>query len=199
MPGKTPNEAFSAFVDPLAGALKCIVRTKIQHSEGGRNTLGRTHTLFLTGKPDGPDEGYLRLKGCQLEFMARMRYEIIHDESPRGPYRVTTRAYEYAIQTVDKVEILAYHWHPSSNSHEIRPHLHIGLAQLKKDAVLHRKHHMLTGRVTLEGAIEVAITYGAQPLREDWKDVLAASEGPHLRHRSWHADYISELGTTVDQ
>lgn len=203
MPGKTPPEAFSAFVDPLAEALKCIAVTKYRPSPGGQAVVDVEHSLQLTG--DHENE-YTRLKGLavvgdrttRLEFMARMRYKIIEDARPDyGRFRVTTRAYDYALQTADKSLVVAYHWHPSGSSHEVRPHLHLGSTQLTKDSVLTKKQHILTGRITLENAIETAIQLGAEPRFPDWREILEMCERPHLQWRTWNHDYELETGEKI--
>lgn len=185
MPGKSPYQAFSAFVEPLADALTCISQVRFEVSEGGKNVLGVNHALYLTGTKI--NDGHARLKGePRLEFRARMFYEIIADDRrDYGPYRVTTRSYDYSLRTADCRGIIDYHWHPSGRSHEIRPHIHIGNAQLAEDAVLAKKDHILCGRVTLEEVIRNAIGQGAVPLIDKWDDRLTLSESPHKLFRSW--------------
>lgn len=196
MPGRSPYDAFSAFVDPLTEALKCVATVKDAVTPGGKTMLGREHGLFLTGNAN---EGFVKLKastgGRRLEFKAQMRYRIIEDDRKGfGPYRITTRAYDYTIQTQDKSLVIAYHWHPTGLSHVTTPHLHLGVSQLQHDAVLSEKGHYPTGRVTLENVIAVAIENGAQPLHSDWQEILHMCEAPHLRYRSWHANYELETG-----
>ncbi len=199
MPGRTPQEAFSAFVDPLGEALKCVATAKILHSAGGTVRLGVEHALMITGNDN---DGYTKLRSLpdkrKLEFMARMRYLIIEDEREGyGPYRITTRAYDYAIQTQDKALVIAWHWHPSGNSHVTEPHLHLGSSQLSADSVLSEKAHYPTGRITFEAAIAASIQLGAKPNYEDWREILAMCEGPHIQYRSWHKDYERETGQKI--
>lgn len=199
MPGRTPQEAFSAFVDPLGEALKCVAHTKILHSAGGNARLDVEHGLFITGLDN---EGYTKLKPTpgkpKLEFMARMRYLIIKDDRDGyGPFRITTRAYDYSIQTQDKMLVIAYHWHPVGTSHVTTPHFHIGSAQLSADSVLSEKDHYPTGRITFESVIGAAVQAGAKPNYEDWREILDMCEGPHLKYRSWHKDYELETGQKI--
>jgi len=194
MPGKTPYEAFSAFVEPLAGALNCVSQVRFEVTEGGKNQLGKVHGLFLTGTKI--NDGYVPLKGAarRLEFRARMLYEIIKDDRETyGPLRVTTKAYDYSLRTADHQGVFDYHWHPTGLSHESRPHVHIGAAQLRTDAVLAAKDHIPTGRITLEAVVRQAIAVGAEPLLKGWEDRLAASEGPHILFRSWQMDHDREV------
>lgn len=192
MPGSSPREAYRAFVTPLAIALSCVASVKVQPSAGGMAVLSKDHNLYLTrqGETD-----YVRLRGKpSLELRARMVYRLIEDPRPGyGPYRVTTRAYEYSLQRATGEAVLDYHWHPLGGSHEHLPHLHVGSTQLRRDGVLGNKHHLLTGRVTLESVIRTAIGLGVTPLHDDWSERLAATEEPHLRHRSWSADPGREI------
>ncbi len=196
MPGKKPYEAFSAFVEPLADALSCIAVTKIQTSDRGKESLDRVHQLHLTGVVN---DGYVKLAGsAHLELRARMYYQIIRDDRDGyGPYRISTRGYDYSLCTADRAAILDFHWHPLGQSHETRPHVHIGSTQLRADSVLTNKQHIGTGRITFEGAIREALALGAGPVRADWDERLNACEGPHLAHRSWSIDYERETGQKI--
>jgi hypothetical protein len=97
MPGRTPYEAYRAFVEPLAAALACVATAKIQPSAGGTHILYRDHNLYLTRQGDSD---YVRLQGePALDFRARMVYRLIED--PRagfGPILDTTRAYDYSLR-----------------------------------------------------------------------------------------------------
>jgi len=76
----------------LADALKCVVITKIEHSEGGAAVVDRKHNLYITGRGN---DGYKRLGSSRLELRARMSYKIITDgRADYGPYRVTTLGYD---------------------------------------------------------------------------------------------------------
>ena len=192
MPGRTPHEAFSAFVNPLASALACIAKAKVEISPGGRDVMGVKHNLYITGRQN---EGYLRLGRSGLELRARMYYAII--DEPReeyGPIRITTRGYDYSIRATDGRAVLDFHWHPLGRSHETRPHLHIGSMQLRDDAVLANKQHVLTGRVTFESVIRQLIDMGVEPQLGDWSRRLDEGEGPHVLYRSWAMDYERETG-----
>lgn len=185
MAGRNPTEAFSAFVEPLTNALACITQVRYEVTEGGRKTVGGPHGLYLTGMKN--NEGYAALGGeAHLEFRARMFYEIITDDRPDyGPYRVKTLSYDYSLRTADSRGVIDYHWHPTGKSHEVRPHIHIGTAQLADDAVLAKKDHILCGRITLEEVIRNAIGLGTKTLVAKWDDRLVESEGPHKLFRSW--------------
>ena len=200
MPGNTPYEAFSAFVTPLADALKCIVAfPRVEYSSGGSAVLDTKHNLHLTGRhPDNDD--YLRLGSTDIELRARMFYMIIRDErEDYGPFRITTRGYDYSIRKRDGTKVLDYHWHPTGLSDERRPHVHLGSAQLAEGAVLSNKQHLLTGRVTFEAVVRQLISLSVPPRYPDWSDVLDLCETPHLLYRTWSTDYKQELGRAVPE
>jgi len=193
MPGQTSFEAYNAFATPLEAALACVAVAKIQPSAGGKKVLHEDHRLYLTRQGDSD---YVRLKGDPvLELRARMVYRLIEDPRPGyGPIRVTTRAYDYSLRRTTGEAVVDYHWHPEGDSHESRPHVHIGSAQLRGDGVIGNKHHLHTGRVTFESVIRTAVELGARPLHQDWMRRLHATEEPHIQHRSWSADPGSGIG-----
>jgi hypothetical protein len=192
MPGRSAYEAYEAFVAPLASALSCIAVAKIQPSQGGKNVLHEDHNLHITGVAN---DQYVRLKGePAFELRARMVYRLIEDPRPAyGPLRVTTKSYDYSLRLATGQGVFDYHWHPDGNSHETRPHLHIGSSQLAADGVIAKKRHLHTGRITFESVIRTVIEIGATPLREDWENRLNAAEWPHIQHRSWSIDPAGEL------
>ncbi|MBI1757964.1 MAG: hypothetical protein HYR62_01830 [Actinobacteria bacterium] len=186
MPGRTPYQAFEAFVAPLETALCCIATVKFQCSAGGKAEVlpvdgAADHQLFVN------NDTYIELRGpSKLTLKVRMRYKIIEDSRESyGPYRVTTKAYIYSLQDSGGQAMLDYHWHPTGQSDEVRPHLHLGATQLTEGAVLSRKTHVLTGRVTLEDVIRMAIRLGATPVVPNWEDRLTSTESPHKLYRSW--------------
>lgn len=169
----------------MANALSCVIRhPQPSVTPGGKSEKGRQHGILLTGDANG---GYARLSGKHgLEMLARLRYEIVPDDRDSyGPLRVTTKAYDYSIQTADKSKIIDFHWHPAGSSCVTFPHCHIGGAQLRDDAVLTRKMHVPTGRITLEYAIRFAVEIGCEPHNDRWEKVLEGTEAPHLQFRSW--------------
>ena len=179
MPGRTPREAVDAFLAPLQDTLSCVARAKITLSEDGRATIGRIHALTLNR-----DEA-LKLKGAPLLLRAQMQYEIIPvTEVGREPWRVTTHAYNYEVQTSSSEAVVAYHWHPASRV--ANPHIHLGSTQLAREAVLHHKLHIPTARLSLEGVVRHCIEeLGVKPLREDWDEVLAARQADFEAYRGW--------------
>jgi hypothetical protein len=197
MPGDRPHTAFSAFLTPLKDALNCVVHPRIAFSPGGDTLVGQKHNLYLTGHLRQND-AFLRLPGTNLEFRARMFYVIIADDrAGYGPFRVTTRGYDYSVRLTDGAAVLDYHWHPVGLSHEKRPHMHVGSSQLRPDAVLSNKQHILSGRITLESVVRDLIGLGASPRYSDYADLLDLCEAPHILHRSWTLDYEQETGRKI--
>ena len=56
------------------------------------------------------------------------------------------------------VRIVAYHWHPISDSHAKHPHVHV--------TELGDKRHFPTGRILVEDVLQLAIDLGAKPRDE---------------------------------
>ena len=184
MPGRTPAEAVSAFLDPLQRAVSCVTRTPLQISRGGRKTAAQPH--MLSWDQDRPVP--LKISGgSRIALDLTMRYEIVRKDTDQGLWAVSTRAYYYTVETEDGAQVFAYHWHPRGKSSVTFPHLHLGHARLHHDGVFSRKAHMPTGRISLESVIRLCIReYGIQPLRDDWEQVLANSEDLFTMWRSWH-------------
>lgn len=181
MPGRTPQEAVQAFLEPLQDIISCVAHAKITLSPDGRHKIGRVHGMTLNnGTP-------VALKGSpRLLLRIQMQYEIVPlpADDERGKWKVSTRAYNYELQTDDYRAVFSYHWHPTSRV--VRPHIHIGTSQLAKDAVLTHKHHMATDRVSLESVVRVCIEEaGVEPLRPDWDQVLTIREGNFELYRRW--------------
>jgi hypothetical protein len=184
LPGRNPREAVAAFIDPLKDTLSCVVHAKITLSPGGWGETGSVHALTLN---DDQPAKLLRQRPRRPSLMLRvgMQYQIVPTNDPeRPPWRVTTRAYAYELQTMSGELVLSYHWHPDSAVKA--PHTHLGRTQLAPDAVLSQKAHQPTGRVSLESIVRACITeYNARPLRDDWDKSLALREGDFQLYRSW--------------
>lgn len=177
MPGRTPRDAFGVFRDALQSIISCIAHAKITVSPHGQYLHGAVHSLSVNNNkpiPLAPD----------VLLRIRMQYSIIEDkEREDGPWRVTTKAYDYELQDSEGETIVAWHWHPETRSY---PHTHTGRTQLARDALLSRKHHVPSGRVSLESVIRFCIEeFGAKALRDDWRDVLDSTETPFRLYRSW--------------
>jgi len=160
-------------------------------SPGGRQTLGRVHTIaWSEAEPvrvRGPEDDILTLD-------LSIQYEIVHlpHDKDRGPYKVSTRGYMHALQTIDGAEVIAFHWHPNGkgDGDTVRaPHTHIGSTQLNPAGVISKKHHIPGRRMSVEEVLRYCITeIGVMPLRNDWEPVLADSEDLFRMWASWGAD-----------
>ena len=137
---------------------------------------------------NAPLSGYIPLRGeNRLHLSVTIHYEIVQTSDPqRGPWKVSTRKYMYHVVADDMTEVILFHWHPDGKSDEKEPHLHVGSSQLTPTAVVSRRTHLPTGRVSLESVLELLIQgFGVVPLRPDWQEILAASESDFHRWRTW--------------
>lgn len=184
MSGKSPSQAVEAFLAPLQRAVSCISQTPLLVSPNGRHLLGKPHALLWNGGLPVS----LKTKDARIGLELAMRYEIVHvPDQERGPFTVSTRGYLYSIRSADGAEVLSYHWHPFGSSSIAWPHLHIGAVALAADGLITRKAHLPTARVSLEQVIRVCILeLGANPLRDDWQQVLTDSEDLFKLGRTWH-------------
>lgn len=126
----------------------------------------------------------------QLYGASRLEISIFHSytfEPTAGERRsVTIRSRDYAYQILvrDGPELIAVHWHPGREDQPDFPHVQItgqaGMVSIQK------RHHIPTGRVSLESVIRFAIEeLGVRPLRPDWDRVLAAGQAAFDARRTW--------------
>ncbi len=135
------------------------------------------HSLTLANGPI-----LLNDDGVQLEI--GLQYTIVRTEQPgAGPYKVSTRAYNYALLDINGETLIAHHWHPyGASSHQL-PHFHIHTPA--GAGMTHKQHHP-SGRVSLEQVIRFCIEeLRAEPLRDNWNEILAFNEGRFKLYRSW--------------
>lgn len=183
MPGRTPAEAVRAFLEPLQSALAVLAHGKIS-TRGGQNP--RVGTPQQWSLNDGGGVELLTDNAEGLTLYAAMYWQVIEDERDGyGPYRVTTRGYDYSLVQGDATEVWAMHWHPSGSSWERLPHVHLGDVLFADTAPVSSKSHLRTGRMTFETAVRWCFQFGAEPLADDWDDRLTLAEAPHILHRSW--------------
>lgn len=173
MPGRTPAEAYRAFIEPLEAAIACLGTAKVTRSHDGMRP-GGIRAWSLNGGSG------MALSGAML-FEASMHYEIVPFAAG---WRVTTHAYMYGLLHRGE-ECFAIHWHPAGRSPHRGPHVHLPLEGARGDI---RKQHLPTGRMTLEDAVAWAVAFGAAPVRDDWAEILDGSRALHVQHRSWNAD-----------
>lgn len=180
MPGKNPREAVDDFLESLRDSLACVARAKILLSSGGRAERGKAHGLTLNDNQPVP----LKCRPA-LMLQVMMHYEIVpNQQAGQEPWRVSTRGYNYELQTATGQAVWSYHWHPTSRI--VSPHMHLGATELAEDAVISHKAHHPTGRVSIESIVRTCIAeYGVQPLRDDWESVLSFRESQFALLRSW--------------
>lgn len=176
MPGRTPPEAFKAFIEPITSAVSCLGQAKITCSAGGQHAPEVDHAWSINNERGFSSAGF--------HFEAIMNYRIVPDDREQyGPWRVKTLAYRYRL-AVPEHDVFRLHWHPAGVSRVNYPHLHAALSPMEKltnslDA------HLPTDRMSLERAMQWAFELGMPAKRDDWPDVLAAAEAKHLLYRSW--------------
>jgi hypothetical protein len=175
--GRTPQEAVHNFIRPLQRVLSCVTPAVLDWRGGYR--LGATHTVVL-------DQGNaVRLPGADLAIRVGQSYEVVRAKPPRGPYKVSTRAYWYALEDNAGHEVIAYHWHPEQTPHRASPHLHIGQGA----GVAHRDlrdAHLPTGRISVEEFIRCLIVdFHVPPRRSDWEAILTRAQQAFEEWRTW--------------
>ncbi len=176
MPGDSPHEAVTAFLEPLRDALAVLDGPGgITVPRSGSWTKGRTYSWILNAG------GGMRLQGVGT-FHASMQFQIIDTDPTTNDLgkrlRVTTLAYNYKLEQPDGRDLWRMHWHPDGQSDIREPHLHVP-PELKV--------HRPCDRATFETAIRWCIGDGA-PLvctLQEAEDQLLLSETPHKLHRTW--------------
>jgi hypothetical protein len=133
----------------------------------------------------------------RFAFSMRQRYALVHvrDDADRGPWKVRTLDYEYAVYAVTRNgsdqprELFAYHFHPSSERSRIkRPHVHfrsVAVTTAELEAA-----HFPTGRVALEEVVWMLLDerdnqFGVKPSRPDWREVLHEGLAAFEQWRTW--------------
>lgn len=157
-----------AFVGPIRRSLSCFTKADVRPS--GYKAVDAPLLLLLgQGEP-------VKLKGCDLSLYIVQHFAVVPTEGERGPYKVRTTGYEYAIYENER-ESIAYHWHPYVNE-QAHPHVHV------PDSAVSRAH-VPTGRVSIEHVLVLARDMGAEPLRPDWEKVVGDSLARFENWRTW--------------
>lgn len=151
--------------------MSCLSNDVLIVSPSGRETQ-KIHALTLANGPILFNDD-----GLQLDI--GLMYDIIKPNDPDlGPYKVRTRAYDYAIRDADDRTRVSWHWHPLGESTYRDPHFHVpgdwpGI-------------HFGSGRTSLETVVRTCIReMGAEPHRDDWADILDVNEGRFVLYRTW--------------
>jgi hypothetical protein len=175
--GRTPHEATHAFLEKLRLALSCVTDA-VLNNRGGSWPSETPHVVVLA------DGGPQRISSAELDVWLRvsMNYRLVEEPGPRGPWRVTTTSYMYALENGAGVEYVGYHWHPQVPGNT-RPHLHVR----GEDENWH-KLHMPTGRIALEDVVRFAVEeLAVEPRRGDWSEVLDSTQEGFEAWRTWPA------------
>lgn len=180
MPGRSPEEARKAFLQPLQRALSCITDAKLFVSRGKQP--GDVEALALSEDP-------LRLNSARVglvQFVLGHQFRLVQES--RKSWHVSTSAYRYHLLDDTGRELIGWHWHPDSLGDPRlrgRPHLHV------PTETIDRRVHVPTGRVSVESILRLLLIDLAVPPRTahvaDFAEVLDECEGPFIQHRRWHA------------
>jgi hypothetical protein len=180
LPGRSPEEARKAFLQPLQRALSCITDAKLLVSRGKQP--GDVEALALSEDP-------LQLTSARIgpvQFALGHQFRLINDG--RKAWHVSTTAYRYHLLDESGAELVGWHWHPDSlGDFRLRghPHLHVPAGSID------RRVHVPTGRVSIESVLRLLLVDLAVPPRPahvaDFATVLQECEEPFIRHRRWHA------------
>lgn len=178
MPGRTPKEAFDAFIEPIQKVVACLGIAKLTPSPGGRTEPGQVHAWTLNG-----ERGMAFSGGWHFE--AQMHYSFVQG-AVSGEWRVQTHGYRYRL-ALQGTHLWRIHWHPSLTSTYHMPHVHLNLAQPGEVPHATMDQHHPTGRMSLEDAVEwVFNNQSIAPARDDWRAVLEETRSQHVRYRTWH-------------
>jgi hypothetical protein len=125
-------------------------------------------------------------RGIRFGLSIAQQYRLVEDASTLGPWKVTTAAYAYTLLTgIDGEEIFGYHWHPRGRSPITTPHFHLGSgARVERADVAGA--HFPSGRIALEEFLRCIIRdFQVTPQRDDWQDVLDATQQAFEAYRTW--------------
>jgi hypothetical protein len=180
LPGNSPGEAVSNFLDPVKDAIQCLGDGVLVYR--AHPGLGVLEAVTLNG-----GEGMAVRSDLygRLRVEVNFQYVVVQSADDRGPFRCSTRGYIFSISDSDDAELMSYHWHPLSVSPDLGPHMHVGQKVLPQNATL----HVPTPRMTVEDLVEHAIdSFGAGPAIDDdtWRPLLADSRERHVAYRDWH-------------
>lgn len=186
MAGRTLNNAYKNYLDPLKKAISCITDAVLIASVQPNDLeLEEVYSLALKAGDSISLSGDSRISISVLQ-----QFKLVKDErKDRGPYRVATSAYSYTIKEQDGVEIIAYHWHPKGISKEF-PHLHLKSgAKVQRPELTRTKgesSHIPTGRVALEEFIRLLIEcFSVPPRKENWENELQETKQKFDEYKNW--------------
>ena len=170
-------------MEPIKAAVGCIgsghfvVKSHPEVGEMQATTLNRSEGIRV------PSVLYERLRiGLEIQYV------VIECDDHRGPYKVSTRAYMFDIQSDERADIINFHWHPLTiDGSDVKPHLHIGQAFIPQVGTL----HVPTRRVAAEEVLIMAVdimavdAFGVEPKVAEWRSIMEQSLAVHIEHREW--------------
>ena len=119
----------------------------------------------------------------RLRLLAGWRYRVIQDGAG---WRVSTAGCRYRVERADGTEYFSYHWHPDGESRNPEPHLHLGHAALRQEAVMLERAHLPTRRVAFEDVLLLLLCDArVVPARADAVELLTRSRDEYRNSRSW--------------
>ncbi len=114
-----------------------------------------------------------------------MQYKIVEGDGDRGPYKVKTVSYFYAIENRRQQELAAYHWHPEGTDVAF-PHIHFGKGVIKDTTHSLQEKHYPTGRISVEEFLMLAVReFGVRPIKAEWKTILGETQGRFDQWKTW--------------
>lgn len=189
MPGRTPHQAVNAFLEPLRASSSCITRSQWVCSPIRGQSWGDIHSVTL----NRGDPVSFRVLDRRISLEASIKFTVIEQETdvyghPVGTsdrYKVSTRGYKYTVRAGDDEEQIAWHWHPGGKSDVEFPHAHIGTAALKPEALMTRKDHIRTGRMSFESVVFNMLQWGVVPRNLNYDEILGANQSVFDKWKSW--------------
>lgn len=161
--GRTPVVASRALRESLQRAVSCVTTAVlVPQTEGSETKLNLISRLVRPARDEA------------ITLSIRHSFNLVHEASreSRSRWEAHTTGYMYTLEGADGREILAYHWHPTGNSHVTTPHLHLGAGagSLRPELT---KAHLDTGLITPVTLLALSIEqFGVRPRRADWRAVL---------------------------
>ncbi len=198
MAARRPPAAVNEFKDWLQLAVSSVTRAVIRLSPNGYQPSDQPHRLTLGDGTTAPITARLPTGQAQFGLSVLQAYRIVRG-TERGPWKIQTAAYQYALDDADGREVFAYHWHPHV-ANVLYPHLHVGHGAVKRELMAGVRlaveqnvlqpqlaaAHLPTRRIALEDVLRLLIEqFGVLPARADWDRALRRSRESFTADRTW--------------
>ncbi len=112
MAGRTPQEAYRRFLEPLRAAIGCVAHANftLEHGQTPRVlSVDTSYALALN------DMALVTLRSTMPIAMALgLRIRILETDDTNRRFTVNTTQYSYTLATSDSEEILVFHWNPAA-------------------------------------------------------------------------------------